>query len=245
MGGRATCTVAIAAATLRCSRQFRSYEIGWALPCRSHTLCAPGLRQASASCLLTSMFWARIVHACCTSSALAAPMAAPIGSLFVTLRRGFAGASAHQVSILKSLGFTYREQTLEMRNTAASRGAVDKVGERLERARARASPSSSCPTSTAPTLRTGQAHAGSGNRPAASAAAHSRKSRPPTAAACAGVAPGCIVQPGYAPSCLCLCRRHRVRPVVPLTVHCSFVCCYTFISLARGALRAAVAGVRI
>ena len=79
------------------------------------------------------------------------------------------------------------------------------MGERLERARARASPSSSCPTSTAPTLRTGQAHAGSGNGPAASAAAHSRKSRPPTAAACAGVAPGCIVQPGYARLCLCLC----------------------------------------
>lgn len=51
-----------------------------------------------------------------------------VHSLFVQLRRSFAGTREHHVNILKSLGFRWRQQTLELANTPNVRGAVDKVG---------------------------------------------------------------------------------------------------------------------
>ncbi|PRW33800.1 50S ribosomal L30 [Chlorella sorokiniana] len=51
----------------------------------------------------------------------------PVRSLFVTLKRSFAGTRDSQLRILRSLGFSYRQQTLEKPNTPQIRGAVDKV----------------------------------------------------------------------------------------------------------------------
>lgn len=52
---------------------------------------------------------------------------APVRSLFVTLKRSFAGTRESQLRILRSLGFSYRQQTLEKPNTPQIRGAVDKA----------------------------------------------------------------------------------------------------------------------
>ena len=54
---------------------------------------------------------------------------APVRSLFVTLKRSFAGTRDSQLRILRSLGFSYRQQTLEKANTPQIRGAVDKASE--------------------------------------------------------------------------------------------------------------------
>ncbi|KAK9802702.1 hypothetical protein WJX73_008870 [Symbiochloris irregularis] len=53
--------------------------------------------------------------------------AEPIHRLFITLRRSFAGSRETQVATLRSLGLSYRMQTVEQRNTACVRGAVHKV----------------------------------------------------------------------------------------------------------------------
>jgi large subunit ribosomal protein L30 len=50
-----------------------------------------------------------------------------IRSLFVTLKRGFAGKKESQVSIVKSLGLHHREQCVEKPNNSSIRGALDKV----------------------------------------------------------------------------------------------------------------------
>jgi large subunit ribosomal protein L30 len=54
-------------------------------------------------------------------------MAQPVKTLFVTLRRSFAGTRESHIAIIKSLGLSYREQTVEVPNRASFRGAVDKV----------------------------------------------------------------------------------------------------------------------
>lgn len=48
-------------------------------------------------------------------------------SLFVTLKRSFAGTREQHVRILQSLGLRRREQTIERENTSSVRGALDKV----------------------------------------------------------------------------------------------------------------------
>lgn len=62
------------------------------------------------------------------SPAFAAAMT-PVRSLFITLKRSFAGTREHHVRILQSLGLSYRQQTVEKPNAAHIRGAIDKVGE--------------------------------------------------------------------------------------------------------------------
>lgn len=52
-----------------------------------------------------------------------------IRSLFITLKRSFAGTRDSHVRVLQSLGLSRREQTIERANTASIRGAIDKVGE--------------------------------------------------------------------------------------------------------------------
>jgi large subunit ribosomal protein L30 len=54
-------------------------------------------------------------------------MEAPIRTIFVTLKRSFAGTRENHVKILESLGFSRRQQTLELPNTSSIRGAIDKV----------------------------------------------------------------------------------------------------------------------
>ena len=54
-------------------------------------------------------------------------MSAPVHSLFVTLKRSFAGTREHHVRILQSLGLRYRQHTVEKPNAAHVRGAVDKA----------------------------------------------------------------------------------------------------------------------
>lgn len=53
--------------------------------------------------------------------------AGAIRSLFVTLKRGFAGKKESQVKIVKSLGLHHREQCVEKPNNGSIRGALDKV----------------------------------------------------------------------------------------------------------------------
>ncbi len=48
-------------------------------------------------------------------------------TLFITLRRGFAGTRETQRGTLKALGLSYREQTVQQSNTSAIRGAIDTV----------------------------------------------------------------------------------------------------------------------
>ena len=50
-----------------------------------------------------------------------------IRSLFITLKRSFAGTRETHVRILESLGLRRRQQTVERVNTASIRGAIDKV----------------------------------------------------------------------------------------------------------------------
>lgn len=59
--------------------------------------------------------------------AMTGAMNAPIHSLFITLKRSFAGTREHHVRILQSLGFRYRQQTVEKPNAAHVRGAIDKA----------------------------------------------------------------------------------------------------------------------
>ena len=54
-------------------------------------------------------------------------MQPPITSLFITLRRSFAGTRDSQVKILKALGLRRREQTIEKPNNESIRGAINKV----------------------------------------------------------------------------------------------------------------------
>jgi large subunit ribosomal protein L30 len=55
------------------------------------------------------------------------PAETAIRTLFVTLKRGFAGKKDSQVKILKSLGLRRREQCVEKPNNSSVRGALDKV----------------------------------------------------------------------------------------------------------------------
>lgn len=55
-------------------------------------------------------------------------MEAPIRTLFVTLKRGFAGTRDTHLRVLQSLGLQRRLQTVERQNTASLRGALDKAG---------------------------------------------------------------------------------------------------------------------
>lgn len=50
-----------------------------------------------------------------------------IRTLFITLRRGFAGKKESQIKIVRSLGLQHREQCVEKPNTRSIRGALDKV----------------------------------------------------------------------------------------------------------------------
>ena len=54
-------------------------------------------------------------------------MSQPIHSIFVTLRRSFAGTRESHVRIVQSLGLRKRQQTVRVPNTATARGAIDKV----------------------------------------------------------------------------------------------------------------------
>ena len=54
-------------------------------------------------------------------------MAESVQHLFVTLRRSFAGCRSGQISSLRTLGFSYREQLRQLPNTASMRGAIAKV----------------------------------------------------------------------------------------------------------------------
>lgn len=58
-------------------------------------------------------------------------MSTPVHSLFITLKRSFAGTREHHVRILQSLGLRYRQQTVQQPNKAHIRGAIDKVRWRL------------------------------------------------------------------------------------------------------------------
>ncbi|KAI3426493.1 hypothetical protein D9Q98_008859 [Chlorella vulgaris] len=51
----------------------------------------------------------------------------PVQTLFITLKRSFAGTREHHVRILQSLGLRWRQHTVEKPNIAHVRGAVDKV----------------------------------------------------------------------------------------------------------------------
>lgn len=69
----------------------------------------------------------------------------PVASLFVTLKRSFAGTREHHVRILRSLGLSYRQQTVEKPNVAHIRGAIDKASSRvLGRRRRRRRETSRC-----------------------------------------------------------------------------------------------------
>lgn len=54
----------------------------------------------------------------------------PVQTLFITLKRSFAGTREHHVRILQSLGLRWRQHTVEKPNIAHVRGAVDKVRRR-------------------------------------------------------------------------------------------------------------------
>lgn len=54
-------------------------------------------------------------------------MNAPVQSMFVTLKRSFAGTREHHIRILRSLGFSYRQQTVQKPNVAHIRGAINKA----------------------------------------------------------------------------------------------------------------------
>ena len=51
----------------------------------------------------------------------------PVHHLYVTLRRSFAGTPKKYEAILKSLGFSYRQQTLCLPNSLSTRGQISKV----------------------------------------------------------------------------------------------------------------------
>lgn len=53
--------------------------------------------------------------------------AGAIRSLFVTLKRGFAGKKESQIKIIQSLGLRHREQCVEKPNNGSIRGALDRV----------------------------------------------------------------------------------------------------------------------
>lgn len=54
-------------------------------------------------------------------------MEQPVRTLFVTLRRSFAGTRETHRGVLKSLGLSYRQQTVEVANRSSIRGAIDTV----------------------------------------------------------------------------------------------------------------------
>ncbi|KAL3142407.1 hypothetical protein ABBQ38_002742 [Trebouxia sp. C0009 RCD-2024] len=54
-------------------------------------------------------------------------MSGEVRHLFVTLKRGFAGTRDTHIRIIKSLGLTRRQQTVQKANVATVRGAIDKV----------------------------------------------------------------------------------------------------------------------
>lgn len=71
-------------------------------------------------------------------------MSAPVQALFVTLKRSFAGTQERHVRILRSLGFSYRQQTLAKPNTAHIRGAIDKASRGQALLSHRVAPRCSC-----------------------------------------------------------------------------------------------------
>jgi large subunit ribosomal protein L30 len=52
---------------------------------------------------------------------------AAVRSIFVTLRRSFAGTRESHLRILRSLGLKWRQHTVELPNTPGVRGAAEKV----------------------------------------------------------------------------------------------------------------------
>lgn len=50
-----------------------------------------------------------------------------VKTLFITLRRSFAGTRKSHIGTLKSLGLSYRQQTVQMPNSSSIRGAIDTV----------------------------------------------------------------------------------------------------------------------
>ena len=50
-----------------------------------------------------------------------------VKTLFITLRRSFAGTRKIHIGTLKSLGLSYRQQTVQMPNNAPIRGAINAV----------------------------------------------------------------------------------------------------------------------
>ena len=67
----------------------------------------------------------RFVHA-----AALRRMTEPIRTLFITLKRSFAGTRDTHRRILESLGLRYRQQTVERANMGSIRGALDKASEK-------------------------------------------------------------------------------------------------------------------
>eukprot|EP00884_Botryococcus_braunii_P003470 jgi/Botrbrau1/13123/Bobra.0187s0080.1 len=51
----------------------------------------------------------------------------PIKHLYITLKRSFAGTPERHCRVIRALGLTYREQTVQKTNTASVRGAIAKV----------------------------------------------------------------------------------------------------------------------
>lgn len=54
-------------------------------------------------------------------------MTEPIRTLFITLKRSFAGTRDTHKRILESLGLRYRQQTVERANMGSIRGAIGKA----------------------------------------------------------------------------------------------------------------------
>lgn len=54
-------------------------------------------------------------------------MTEPIRTLFITLKRSFAGMRDTHKRILESLGLRYRQQTVERANMGSIRGAIGKA----------------------------------------------------------------------------------------------------------------------
>ena len=50
-----------------------------------------------------------------------------VRTLFITLRRSFAGTRDSHRGTLKALGLSYRQQTVQQPNTSSVRGAIDTV----------------------------------------------------------------------------------------------------------------------
>ena len=79
------------------------------------------------SCMLTFCPCTGLEQMAAASSGLKQLHLKPVHHLYVTLRRSFAGTPKRYEAILKSLGFSYRQQTLCLPNSVSTRGQISKV----------------------------------------------------------------------------------------------------------------------